>query len=184
MAKIKETVTSDTGGAYRIHTCFNANFKRNEERKMKKLSSILLTVAMAFTLSTTAFAATETTITTRVEPTYTVTIPVDTAIIYGETTTPIGNISISNVNFETGAGVEVTTQKTDLVNSRDNTKKIAYTLNNTTPKSDFTGVTFTSSDTSARPLCIDITSTDWNNAKAGDYSATLTFTIAYKTLNS
>lgn len=181
MAKIKETVTSDTSGAYRIHTCFNTNFKRKEERKMKKFSSILLAVAMVFTLSTTAFAAIKTTITTSVEPTYTVTIPVNAAIIYGETTTPIGDISISNVNFETGASVKVSVEKTDLVNSSDNTKKVAYTLNNTTPKSDFTGVTFTSSDTSARPLCIDITSTEWDNANAGSYSATLTFTIAYNT---
>lgn len=148
---------------------------------MKKLLSTILVVSIVMTFSTTVFAGIQgtTKITTIVNPSYTVSIPVDTNITYGVATTQIGNISISNANFETGASVVVSVVKTDLADSLDNTKKITYILNNSSPKTEFTGVTFTSIDTTARSLCIDITPTDWSTAKAGNYGATLTFNIAY-----
>lgn len=81
---------------------------------MKKLFAILLAVAMIASMATVVSAAEtttkSTTLTTSVPAaSYTLNIPEDQAITYGETKAYIGNVTITNgTNFAVGKNVEVT----------------------------------------------------------------------------
>lgn len=121
-----------------------------------------------------------TTITTSIEATYTVTIPESTPITFNMLSNPIGNITVTSARLDPGQKITVAAA-TDgtLKNDDDTTKTIAYTL-----KSG--GAAFTSADFSengSKALSVDITQTAWDNAPAGDYTGTITFTVSYSGSN-
>ena len=64
-----------------------------------------------------------------------------------------------------------------LKNQADNTKTIAYTVNDTNGDAFTVGTYTTAGDKT--DLTIDITQEAWNAAFAGQYSDTVTFTVSY-----
>ena len=150
---------------------------------MKKLFALILAVALMATMSTTAFAANttdgSTTITIDVAPTYTVTIPANTAVAFNATETDFGAIEVTAAQIHPNKCIKVElTSDGKLENSIDATKVIPYTIK------DSEGTAFTSAtyltEGDKTELSIHITADDWNAAYAGDYSDTVTFTVSYE----
>lgn len=77
---------------------------------MKKLTTLVLALALAASLAVPAFAANTTNLTTTVPAaTYTLNIPTDQEIPYGATKTDIGSISVTDgVGFASGKDLKVT----------------------------------------------------------------------------
>lgn len=77
---------------------------------MRKLLSIALSLLLMCSLSTVAFAANTTTLTTTVpDATYTLNIPADQEIPFGKTQADIGNISVTDsAGFAEGKDLQVT----------------------------------------------------------------------------
>lgn len=77
---------------------------------MKKLTTLVLALALAASLAVPAFAANTTTLTTTVPAaTYTLNIPADQEIPYGATSTNIGSISVTDgTGFAEGKNLKVT----------------------------------------------------------------------------
>ena len=77
---------------------------------MKKLTTLVLALALAASLAVQAFAANTTTLTTTVPAaTYTLNIPADQEIPFGKTSTNIGSISVTDgVGFASGKDLKVT----------------------------------------------------------------------------
>lgn len=77
---------------------------------MKKLTTLVLALALAASLAVPAFAANTTTLTTTVPAaTYTLHIPADQEIPYGKTSTNIGSISVTDgTGFARGKNLKVT----------------------------------------------------------------------------
>lgn len=147
---------------------------------MKKVICMIIILLMTFNSGIPAYAANSTggttTITTSVGAAYTVTIPESTRITFNVLSNSIGNIAVTQARLEPGEKITVSAV-TDgkLKNNEDDTATIAYTL-----KSDdtaFTSADFTSIATKA--LTIDITQAEWDSAKAGSYTGTITFTVHY-----
>lgn len=97
---------------------------------MKKFLSLILALAMVACMSVTAFAADGTTVLTAEipnEPSYSLNIPANMTLEYGNTgMQTIGDVSVTDVkNYET---ISVKTPYTDLVNINDNTDTIPLTL--------------------------------------------------------
>ena len=150
---------------------------------MKKLFAVILTVALLMSLSVTAFAANTTggdaDITTRINPTYTVTIPANTTVAFNATETDFGAIEVTASQIHPNKCIKVAlVSDGKLENSIDATKVIPYAIK------DSTGAAFTSAtyltEGDKTELSIHITANDWNAAYAGDYSDTVTFTISYE----
>ena len=158
---------------------------------MKKLIAFVLTLAMATMMSVPAFAATvdqndanpkneQVTVSTSIAPTYTVTIPGDTTVVYDNnnaTSTDFGTIKADNVRLNPLKKIVVSVAA-DLTmkNADDTTKTIPYTI--TSGGSAFTSVDlFATGDSAA--LKIEITAEAWSAAYAGSYSDVVTFTVAY-----
>lgn len=183
---------------------------------MKKLLAILLAVTMLASMVTVASAAENTTsktttLTTSVPAaSYVLNIPEDQTIPYGQTSTEIGNVTITDSkNFAEGKNVEVTVAHSGKFTSEDVTTTIAYrvrafyqTESNGFQSSElknedklvFFGNSAQTVDEKATvkfeykengidrfervkvdTLKIQITSSDWGKALAGDYSTTITF---------
>ena len=149
---------------------------------MKKLFALILTVCLLASMSVTAFAANttggEADITTRIEPTYTVTIPADVNVAFNATETAFGAIEVEAAQIHPDKCIKVALASDGkLENSIDATKVIPYAIK------DSTGAAFTSAtyltEGDKTELSIHITADDWNAAYAGDYSDTVTFTVSY-----
>ena len=150
---------------------------------MKKLFAIVLTFALLASLSVTAFAANTTggdaDITTSIDPTSTVTIPADVNVAFNATETAFGTIEVtaSQIHPDKCIKVALATDK-ELNNAIDNTKVIPYAIKDS-EGAEFTSATYLTEGDKTE-LSIHITASDWNAAYAGDYSDTVTFTVAVK----
>lgn len=155
---------------------------------MKKLTALVLTLALTLSLSVTAFAAeitdqdgspkdTTVEITTSIEPTYTVTIPANTTVAFNATSTSFGSIKLDAAQLDPGYAVKVELSASNtLKNKADADKTIAYTIKD--GNGVFTSAEYlTAGDSTA--LTIDITQAAWDAAYAGEYSDTVTFTVSY-----
>lgn len=155
---------------------------------MKKITAIFLALVLTLSMSVTAFAAeikqdsdaktANVTVTTSIDPTYTVTIPADTKVDFNAETTSFGSVKLDAAQIDPGYVVRVALNASGtLKNAADESKTIAYAVN------DANGA-FTSADYTAAgqetPLTISITKDAWNTAFAGNYSDTVTFTVSYE----
>ena len=162
-----------------------------EHIKVKKKYIPGLALGLALALSIPAFAENptegKTTITTKIEETYTITIPADTAIAFDAESTAIGDIGLATANLAPGHQVTFTAAALSdagvgaLTNSADAAVKLPYTLKIDGAASNT--VSFTTAAT--KPMTADITKAAWAAAPAGEYSDTITFTVTYEaTTNS
>lgn len=155
---------------------------------MNKFLALVLALALALPLSVTAFATeinqdsdlkeADVTVTTTIEPTYTVTIPEDVQVTFNETSTDFGAVKLTAAQIDPDHAVTVTLSASGaLKNQADKTKTIAYTVNS--KDGAFTSAQYRNKGDST-DLTIDITQEAWDAAYAGTYSDTVTFTIAYE----
>lgn len=147
---------------------------------MKKLTALVLALVLVLSLSVTAFAAEDnrnTNITTSIAPTYTVTIPADTDVTFNALSTSFGSVTLTAAQIDPGYAVKVELNASGLLkNGADNTKTIAYAINDA--NGAFTSAQYTTAGDKT-DLTIDITQEAWNAAFAGSYSDTVTFTVSY-----
>ena len=153
---------------------------------MKKLLTLALVGAMLTATGITAFAVDypggtqDTEITTSIAPTFTVTIPADTAVPFNALSTEFGSVKLESARLAPNKAVQVTvTSDYNLNNSIDDTVVIPYSLNTAEEAVDADyAATFTTAGEKV-DLTINITQADWDAAAAGDYGDTVTFNIAY-----
>ena len=166
---------------------------------MKKVLALAIALASACTLSATALAADTPTLTTTVpDATYTLNIPANQEIPFGETSTDIGNVTVTNSSgFAEGKNLEVTLNYDPFTAQNVGTTipyKIVLTNESQSPTMDllsgsactFLGLTDGSVREEARiglnsnfygsQLNVEINSNDWGKTLAGEYSSTITFT--------
>lgn len=173
---------------------------------MKKLTTLVLALALAASLAVPAFAANTTTLTTTVPAaTYTLHIPADQEIPYGATSTNIGSISVTDgTGFGSGKDLKVTLNYDAFTSdTADTTIPFSISLQskehgNSLEVNSNGSIIFkgrSGGDTSkfakievkklgetgyfyydADQTFVTVSSTDWGKALAGDYSATITFT--------
>lgn len=174
---------------------------------MKKLSALFLALVLLVSAVPTAFAANTTpnttTLTTTVpSATYVLNIPADQEIPFGQTSTDIGNVTITDSkNFAEGKNVDVTVvYEPFTAESADISTKIPYKLlqrdrvgsgkatiasggkmvfkgkadGTVTVKTDYN--LSSTVETTMEKLTIQVESTNWGKALAGDYKSTITFT--------
>lgn len=156
---------------------------------MKKLISALTVLTLMMSVSVTVVKATEidqesseqsgkTNVSTKVDPTYIVTIPENCNITQGAETT-LMSLSVQG-NPQPDATIEVDVTKTELVNKSNENYKIPYAL--TSQQSLFSKISYSEAEIrngTTTDLLIEITKDTWEQAYAGDYQATLDFTIEY-----
>lgn len=167
---------------------------------MKKLLSLALALLMLASVATVALAST-TTLTTTVPPaTYTLNIPADQEIPFGETKHSIGTVTVTDAaGFAIGKNLKVTidcdafacegvpTTIPFSIDCADDDQVIHGNGLNvrelTFYGSVYGGVTeyarfgsHTSDTWYNKDMSVSIASTDWGKALAGDYTATITFT--------
>lgn len=150
---------------------------------MKKLTALVLIIVLTLSLSVTVFAADnrDTTITTSIAPTYTVTIPANTNVTFNTLSTSFGSVKLTAAQIDPGYAVKVElTASGTLKNQADSTKTIAYTIKDA--NGAFTSAQYTTAGDKT-DLTIDITQAAWNAAFAGQYSDTVTFTVSYINTN-
>lgn len=149
---------------------------------MKKAVSAAAAFVMASAMAATAFAAPadeerNTEITTQIEPTYTIVVPADTAVDFNATTTDFGAVELVAAQIDPSFAVNVTLDASGtLKNSADASKTIAYSVESEDGKYT-TAAYHTAGDKT--DLTINIAQSQWDEAFAGDYSDTVTFTIEY-----
>lgn len=157
---------------------------------MKKILTGILTAALCLSMAVPAFAKeidqdTEpkegtTTLTTSKAATYVVVIPETAEIVFDTEVNSIGDIEYKEGNLEPDAYVTVTlSEQTPLANNVDDNYTIPYEIKS--GEEVFESVTYdedTEPETKT-PLTVNITKAAWGAAKSGDYTASLTFTIAY-----
>lgn len=159
---------------------------------MKKLAAFTLALALSAALTTTAFAAetsneitdksnpqtANVTVTTKIAPTYTVTIPANTTVKFNDENTSFGEIKLTAAQLDPDKSVKVALSASGtLKNSKDNRETLAYQIQDGTTA--FTSATYKTAGQSTA-LTIHIAQDDWNAAFAGDYADTVTFTISYQ----
>lgn len=154
---------------------------------MKKWIALFLTLALTLSLPVTAFAAeinqdsdpktADATVTTSIEPTYTVTIPGNVQVEFNATSTNFGTIKLAAAQIAPGYAVKVELDASgELKNQADETKTIAYAVNSA--DGAFESAEYQDEGDSTA-LTIDITQAAWDAAYAGNYSDTVTFTVSY-----
>ena len=155
---------------------------------MKKLISILLTMALILSMSVTVFADEvnqdsdtqngTTTITYSVEPTYTVTIPASVSL--GETAT----ISVENVVVAKGQQVEVAvSDDTVFTVATDEGAELAYTVKNGETEVAAGDIVLKVDPDTADNGSTTLTFIKPENVQyAGTYKGTVTFTVAVTTV--
>lgn len=173
---------------------------------MKKLFAILLAVTMLASMATVASAAENTTTLTTTVPaaTYTLNIPADQVIPFGEASTEIGNVTVSegsgfaeNKNLQVTLNYEAfkcTGVSTEIPFVLKTTLNVSTSVEANPPRI-YSGGTMTfpgksngqvsnmavvsvgagrTANITALNLLVD--STAWGQAMAGEYAATITFT--------
>lgn len=167
---------------------------------MKKLTTLVLALALAASLAVPAFAANTTTVPAA---TYTLNIPADQEIPFGKTSTNIGSISVTDgVGFASGKDLKVTLTYDAFASESVATTipfliQLGWAVNSSTSYADINSndsIIFKGKDTGdiskftevrsktgsqyydADRTLVAIASTDWGKALAGNYSATITFT--------
>lgn len=148
---------------------------------MKKYLSFALAAALSAAFCATAFAAEDNRqveVKTHIDPTYTVEIPANTTVVFGDVDTPFGAIKLTAAQLDPGKSVNVTLKSSGtLKNKNDTSKMLAYTIRS--GESAFTSASYTKAGESTA-LTIHIEKDDWAKAYAGDYTDTVEFTISYK----
>lgn len=176
---------------------------------MKRLITIILAVVILFSLTITAYAETEgsLTITTTVvsnPPTWNLSIPADIDIPYKQTSTEIGTVKISDINnvdnhsgyvdivlsyenLKSGENeIELTISGSfkyggdNYLNKWDSESKFPYKVNDKANYSLYDhSASFGPDVVYPIELIAEIDKSDWEKAKPGTYSTTLTFTTQY-----
>jgi len=150
---------------------------------MKRAFTLLLAAVLLLSLPVTASAANSTggkaDITTRIEPTYTVTIPADVTVRFNDVKTCFGAIEVVDAQIHPDKCIKVCLASDGkLENGIDASKVLPYAIK------DRRGNTFTSAvyltEGDKTELFIHITPDDWKAAYAGEYSDTVTFTVSYE----
>ena len=148
---------------------------------MKKYLSFALAAALSAAFCATAFAAEDNRqveVKAHIDPTYTVTIPANTTVGFGDVDTSFGAITLTAAQLDPGKSVNVTLKSSGtLENKNDTSKMLAYTIRS--GESAFTSASYTKAGESTA-LTIHIEKDDWAKAYAGDYADTVEFTISYK----
>lgn len=156
---------------------------------MKKAIIVMLVLALALGLCASAMATSEpevnptsrsVVITTTIDHSYTITIPEETALTFNTVTSqPFGNIGLATARLEPGHQVtfSIGSGPYMLTHTDDSTKTIAYTVMDGT--NTFTSASFTTAN-ALKTLTLLVTQTAWNGAIAGDYTGSLTFSVAYE----
>jgi len=170
---------------------------------MKKLFAILFAAMMVASMATVASAASTTTLTTTVPAaTYTLNIPADQEIPYGATKSGIGNITVTEADgFAEGKNLKVTLTY-DPFKSNDvattipfairpglavaiggeiptltSGKQVTFRGKEDGTVTEKSGIHLTSGNyADISVLYVEVDSTDWGKAMAGEYTATITFT--------
>lgn len=169
---------------------------------MKKLSAFCIAGILCFCVTGTVFASgidqgdaspkgttitqdsdpkeADTTLTTSKGASYIVVIPEQAEISFDREENPIGEIEYVKGNLEPGAYVTVAlSKKTPLENKADDQYTIPYEV--CLQGEPFEQVVYdelTAAETKTA-LTVNITKENWEKAKAGDYKASLTFSISY-----
>lgn len=125
----------------------------------------------------------DTTIKAKIDSTYTLTIPLETEIAFNAETTNLASKLKVTGNVLPTQKVDVTATSGNFHNSVQDTD-LPYTLKD--DKGAFTGASWSADELRAGlegkgkeiGLSINIAPSDWNQAKAGDYTGTITFTAA------
>lgn len=158
--------------------------KRSETMKKKYLASLVLAIALSvlsLPVSAAGITSQTTTLTTTIDSSYTMSIPMNQTISLNTITTEIGAVAVTG-NLKTDEEVAVTIEKTAF--TTENTGTIPYRL-----LSEGNAVaSLTWSEAEARndapksyPLTVTIDEEQWRQARAGDYTATITFTAEIQT---
>ena len=165
---------------------------------MKKILSTLLAGVMITVCSSSVYASDiknsavpqqgEAVITTEIAPSFIVNIPVDTDVAFNTVNSDFGAVELTKAQLEPDKCIKVTLA-TDgtLKNIKDHSKIIPYQIYEGNVYS-VSETLFSSAEYMAvgdkTDLAIHIESEDWNNAYAGQYSDTVTFTIEYISITS
>lgn len=148
---------------------------------MKKLFALVL--ALCLLCGTTALAGTysnatdkaQTLLTTTLSESFTVVIPSDMTIVFNRTETDM-TVEVTALRLlPTGRALQVQVNKTSsqLVNDKNNSAKISYTIHEKNGAAD--KLSFT--ETGKQYFQIDIAQAEWDKAPAGTYKDTLTFNV-------
>ena len=162
---------------------------------MKKVIAFVLAMTMVFSMAVVASAESTTTLTTTVPAaTYTLNIPADAVVPFGQEFTTLGNITVTDGSgFASGKNVEVAvTYDAFKADSPDISTTIPFTFatTGTDAKVDSGSSRWSSGATFSFPgksdgsiaekrfnaVGIYVYSKDWGKALAGNYTATITFT--------
>ena len=160
---------------------------------MKKLIALMLGLVMIFSLSTTAFAAGEqsgtTTLTAEVpEASYTIHIPADATLTYGDTSVKtLGDVYVSDVVNVNGT-IHVISYATALKNG-SNYIPVSYYMHDETAKQTFNGeseefagwtVYDEYGDIIENTVLVSVD--DWSGAVPGTYTSTITWNFTIEPL--
>lgn len=112
-----------------------------------------------------------------VEPTYIISIPTHTQLVYDVVSTNMGSIQASYLQIEPTMSVSVSAIEGKLTNVKHQDNHIPYTLMN--GAEPFSKTSFTDVDKKVE-LTIVVAKEAWNKAVGGEYQGTITFLIAYE----
>lgn len=157
---------------------------------MKKITAAFLTVTTSLAVTVPVLAAgnkiTEESgnpaersveISTSIKPAYAVTIPGDVDVVFDQTSTGFGSVTLEEAQLEPGYVVRVKLDSSgSLKNEADPGKTIPYSINADGAAYNIGEYT---ADGQSTDLTIDIAQAAWDEAYAGDYSDTVNFTISY-----
>lgn len=146
---------------------------------MKKLASLALAFALYAACAAPVLAdeTKTTTITTTINPTYTVVIPAATNITFNHTDTNLnGTLHLSAAQLDPDHEVTISATEYELENQADNTKTIQFALYE--GSNSFTSTSFTDTKKEVQ-LSAHIDQKAWNTAPAGKYEGSVTFEISY-----
>jgi len=155
---------------------------------MKKIITCILAFAIVAMMSMTAFAVeidqdsvrntADAVITTKIEPSYTVTIPADIQVPFRAKETEFGAISIESARIHPDKCIKVMLNASGfLKNETDASKVIPYVVKS--GEEIFSSATYLAAGDKTM-LTIHIKEEAWNKAFAGSYKDTVTFTVSYE----
>lgn len=158
---------------------------------MKKLLSIIIAVVLVFAVCVPAFAAeinekseqqdanvNITTNTENAQSEYTVTIPADFEIAWGDSDAKVKNYSVYT-NLVAGASltVEVTADNNGLMTATSGSDTLTFTLTGGSEE-EFTLFNLAGTEPET-DVTVKIDNGQWKQAAIGEYSGSLTYTVTY-----